>query len=214
MPRPNQYLLLYVLDLLSVFAKKSEVNLMTASNLATIFQPGIIAHPSHAMAPQEHARSRQVLEFLIEHQDDFTVGSELAPDIEQEAAPVPPPRAPSPPPLPHADVVPSDSDDEAPAGGYVVHEGQFDRRHDELVRQKSKTPSATKLEGPPGGWLFGAKAPKAESTVPTKIVAVDNPPRKGAEEKASSAGGGLFRRRTAPTRRSEGTRRRTAAEAP
>ena len=30
MPKPNQYLLLYVLDLLSVFARKSEVNLMTA----------------------------------------------------------------------------------------------------------------------------------------------------------------------------------------
>jgi GTPase-activating protein SAC7 len=32
MPKPNQYLLLYVLDLLSVFAKKSNKNLMTASS--------------------------------------------------------------------------------------------------------------------------------------------------------------------------------------
>lgn len=32
MPRPNQYLLLYVLDLLSVFARKCEKNLMTASS--------------------------------------------------------------------------------------------------------------------------------------------------------------------------------------
>lgn len=30
MPPVNQYLLLYVLDLLSVFARKSDVNLMTA----------------------------------------------------------------------------------------------------------------------------------------------------------------------------------------
>ncbi len=30
MPPVNQYLLLYVLDLLSVFAKKSDINLMTA----------------------------------------------------------------------------------------------------------------------------------------------------------------------------------------
>lgn len=33
MPRANQYLLLYVLDLLSVFARKSDKNLMTASSM-------------------------------------------------------------------------------------------------------------------------------------------------------------------------------------
>ena len=33
MPRPNQYLLLYVLDLLSVFARKSDKNLMTATSM-------------------------------------------------------------------------------------------------------------------------------------------------------------------------------------
>ncbi len=32
MPRANQYLLLYVLDLLSVFARKSDINLMTATS--------------------------------------------------------------------------------------------------------------------------------------------------------------------------------------
>lgn len=32
MPRSNQYLLLYVLDLLSVFARKSDKNLMTAGS--------------------------------------------------------------------------------------------------------------------------------------------------------------------------------------
>lgn len=32
MPRANQYLLLYVLDLLSVFARKSDKNLMTAQS--------------------------------------------------------------------------------------------------------------------------------------------------------------------------------------
>ncbi|KAF5326787.1 hypothetical protein D9619_004210 [Psilocybe cf. subviscida] len=71
MPRSNQYLLLYVLDLLSVFARKAEKNLMTATNLAVIFRPGIISHPSHEMSPQEHSLSQQVLEFLIAHQDWF-----------------------------------------------------------------------------------------------------------------------------------------------
>ncbi|KAI0760939.1 Rho GTPase activation protein [Trametes elegans] len=71
MPRANQYLLLYVLDLLSVFARKSDKNLMTAKNLAVIFRPALIAHPSHEMSPQEHQLSQDVLEFLIAHQDWF-----------------------------------------------------------------------------------------------------------------------------------------------
>ncbi|KIL67540.1 hypothetical protein M378DRAFT_9318 [Amanita muscaria Koide BX008] len=71
MPRPNQYLLLYVLDLLAVFARKSEKNLMTATNLAVMFQPGIISHPNHELSPHEHTLSQKVLEFLIDHQDWF-----------------------------------------------------------------------------------------------------------------------------------------------
>ncbi|KAJ6520910.1 Rho GTPase activation protein [Mycena vulgaris] len=71
MPRANQYLLLYVLDLLSVFARKSDKNLMTASNLAVIFRPGLISHPAHEMSPTEHNLSQQVLEFLIAQQDWF-----------------------------------------------------------------------------------------------------------------------------------------------
>ncbi|KAJ8693076.1 GTPase activating protein (GAP) for Rho1p [Pleurotus ostreatus] len=71
MPRANQYLLLYVLDLLSVFARKSDKNRMTATNLAVIFRPGIISHPTHEMLPNEHHLTQKVLEFLIEHQDWF-----------------------------------------------------------------------------------------------------------------------------------------------
>ncbi|EIW57223.1 Rho GTPase activation protein [Trametes versicolor FP-101664 SS1] len=71
MPRANQYLLLYVLDLLSVFARKSDKNLMTAKNLAVIFRPALIAHPSHELNPHEHQLSQDVLEFLIAHQDWF-----------------------------------------------------------------------------------------------------------------------------------------------
>lgn len=91
LPPANQYLLLYVLDLLSVFAKKSDLNLMTApseldrcpfletdgSDLALIFQPGVINHPHHAMRPSEHGLSQRVLEFLIEHQDQFSIGMQL-----------------------------------------------------------------------------------------------------------------------------------------
>lgn len=49
----------------------------SASDLATIFQPGIIAHPDHEMLPSEHALSQKVLEFLINKQDHFLIGMEL-----------------------------------------------------------------------------------------------------------------------------------------
>lgn len=39
MPRSNQYLLLYVLDLLSVFARKSDKNLMTAKSASSVLIP-------------------------------------------------------------------------------------------------------------------------------------------------------------------------------
>ncbi len=45
LPPLNRQLLLYILDLLAVFASKSDLNRMTAANLAAIFQPGIISHP-------------------------------------------------------------------------------------------------------------------------------------------------------------------------
>ncbi|TFK62259.1 RhoGAP-domain-containing protein [Pluteus cervinus] len=81
MPRPNQWLLLYVLDILSVFARKSDKNLMTASNLAVVFRPGLISHPNHEMSPKEHTLSQRVLEFMIAHQDWF-----------MDVVPPPPPR--------------------------------------------------------------------------------------------------------------------------
>ena len=70
----NRQLLLYLLDLLAVFASKSDLNRMPAPNLAAIFQPGIISHPQHDMAPVEYRLSQDVLIFLIENQDNFLIG--------------------------------------------------------------------------------------------------------------------------------------------
>ncbi|KIJ66918.1 hypothetical protein HYDPIDRAFT_150016 [Hydnomerulius pinastri MD-312] len=69
MPRPNQFLLLYVLDLLSGFARNSEKNLMTPAKLAAIFRPGLISHPTHGLSLREHSLNQQVLEFLISQQN-------------------------------------------------------------------------------------------------------------------------------------------------
>lgn len=74
LPPLNRQLLLYILDLLAVFASKSDLNRMTAANLAAIFQPGIISHPSHDMTPSEYRLSQDVLIFLIENQDHFLIG--------------------------------------------------------------------------------------------------------------------------------------------
>jgi hypothetical protein len=71
LPKLNGQLLLYILDLLAVFAENSTANLMPAANLAAIFQPGLISHPDHDMDPQEYKVSQEVLIFLIEHQDRF-----------------------------------------------------------------------------------------------------------------------------------------------
>lgn len=74
LPPLNRQLLLYVLDLLAVFSSKSDLNRMNSANLAAIFQPGIISHPSHDMAPKEYRLSQDVLIFLIENQDNFLFG--------------------------------------------------------------------------------------------------------------------------------------------
>ena len=74
MPPLNRQLLLYILDLLAVFSSKSDLNRMTSPNLAAIFQPGMLSHPSHDMAPKEYRLSQDVLDFLIENQDSFLLG--------------------------------------------------------------------------------------------------------------------------------------------
>ncbi|KAJ7762000.1 Rho GTPase activation protein [Mycena maculata] len=106
MPRANQYLLLYVLDLLSVFARKSDKNLMTATNLAVIFRPGLISHPAHEMSPAEHNLSQRVLEFLIAQQDWFML------DI-----PPPPQHEPGSESWDGEDVLVVDDSEHSPVGG-------------------------------------------------------------------------------------------------
>ncbi|CAK7265639.1 GTPase activating protein (GAP) for Rho1p [Sporothrix epigloea] len=74
LPPLNRQLLLYILDLLAVFAAKADINRMNSQNLSAIFQPGILSHPTHAMAPEEYRLNQFVLIFLIENQDHFLIG--------------------------------------------------------------------------------------------------------------------------------------------
>ncbi|KAK9857376.1 hypothetical protein MYU51_020753 [Penicillium brevicompactum] len=74
LPPLNKQLLLYILDLLAVFASKSDQNRMPSNNLSAIFQPGMLSHPNHDMSPDEYKLSQDVLIFLIENQDHFLFG--------------------------------------------------------------------------------------------------------------------------------------------
>ncbi|KAK4546908.1 hypothetical protein LTR36_001640 [Oleoguttula mirabilis] len=104
LPPLNRQLLLYILDLLAVFASKSDLNKMTTQNLAAIFQPGILSHPQHDMAPQEYRLSQDVLIFLIENQDSFLIGMQgtaADPDTVRDVQSGTPSRQPSTPTTPN-----------------------------------------------------------------------------------------------------------------
>ena len=74
MPPLNRQLLLYILDLLAVFASKADNNRMPAANLAAIFQPGTLYHSKDELRPDEYKLCQDVLIFLIENQDHFLIG--------------------------------------------------------------------------------------------------------------------------------------------
>ena len=70
---------------------------MNSQNLAAIFQPGILSHPNHAMAPEEYRLNQTVLIFLIENQDSFLIGmrgtaadEQTVQDVERGTPPVTP----------------------------------------------------------------------------------------------------------------------------
>ncbi|KAH8100982.1 Rho GTPase activation protein [Cristinia sonorae] len=179
LPRANQYLLLYVLDLLSVFARKSDKNLMTAKNLAVIFRPALLSHPSHELSPQEHQLSQDVLEFLIAHQDWFML------DIP------PPPTAASvnsksgAPALggmnEQVDIIPS-SDDEQPGGWKLVDKASTGSRR--IARRRT----TTERSGDSGG----RKPNEGGDLSPV----LESPPSRTG----SVSGGTVTRRRTLPSK--------------
>lgn len=65
LPPIQKRVLFYLLDLLAMFSMKSEFNRMPAKNLAAIFQPSILSHPSHDMNPEEYAVNSLVIESMI-----------------------------------------------------------------------------------------------------------------------------------------------------
>lgn len=77
---------MYLLDLLALFAHHSDENLMDSKNLSSVFQPGVISHPNHAMSPGEYMTSAGVLKFLIDHQSSFTMPMPSLDEEDEEMA--------------------------------------------------------------------------------------------------------------------------------
>ncbi|EJU05075.1 Rho GTPase activation protein [Dacryopinax primogenitus] len=212
MPRANQYLLLYVLDLLSVFARKSDVNLMPASNLALIFRPGLISHPSHELTPEEHQLSLKVLEFLIAQQDYFMMDLSPPPIPPTPSAESPQPPFPTAPPLTPASLpstgsqtgqvsdessdiymVPSSSDSDPPSGGWKL----INRRGKEVHRRRTTDARSGTGKRAAG---TGAGAGKGKGKERLEVV-TDEPEASGAA--ASGGATGVKRSRTLPSRKEE-----------
>lgn len=74
LPPLNRQLLLYLLDLLAVFASKSDHNRMTAERLVVCFQPSLISAPPEKMDEAEHKLAADVGSFLVNWQDHFLIG--------------------------------------------------------------------------------------------------------------------------------------------
>ena len=173
LPPLNKQLLLYILDLLAVFAAKSDENRMNSQNLAAIFQPGMLSHPSHALAPEEYRLNQCVIIFLIENQDHFLIGMEgteadekMQKEVES-GIPVVTPVAPA---TPNANLSPpiGRSSSNASAGADSVRRDGKVRRNRSITSKHSKhegnsTPSSPALATTPTTTGLGRS-----NTVPSK----------------------------------------------
>ncbi|CAO3596743.1 unnamed protein product [Absidia cylindrospora] len=73
LPLPNQYLLLYILDMLAIFVTTTRFTRMDIDCLAAVFVPGILSHPDDKLNPSSYKHSQKVLRFLIDHQEMFSM---------------------------------------------------------------------------------------------------------------------------------------------
>lgn len=200
LPKLNGQLLLYILDLLAVFAENSVANLMPAPNLAAIFQPGLLSHPDHDMNPLQYKVSQEVLIFLIEHQERFlpSAAAKLAAQQQQKQASAPAAPATYQGVHPATDVLPNVNiprrrtlKDSSP-----TFAGKVLRRH-----RSTRTPQSPKLT--------------VEEEEPRRVSEGSAPTTPGSagvgEEGSSPLISGLGRRKTSPSR--GGLGRETSYEA-
>jgi GTPase-activating protein SAC7 len=74
LPSLSRQLLLYLLDMLAVFASKSNLNKMECSRLVSVFHPAILSQRPQKMDEAEHRLAQDVVIFLVDNQDNFLIG--------------------------------------------------------------------------------------------------------------------------------------------
>ncbi|KZF23561.1 RhoGAP-domain-containing protein [Xylona heveae TC161] len=174
LPPLNRQLLLYILDLLAVFASKSDINRMTAANLAAIFQPGMLSHPQHDMAPPEYRLCQNVLVFLIENQDNFLIGmSGTAADEKtvkevQSGPATPQPGTPSTPRPGQAKAPVVRTASNASAGADSVRRFGGVRRNVSVSSRNSKQSTTSPSPASPAYGIGGGSGVHRSNTVPSK----------------------------------------------
>lgn len=192
-PPATQYLLLYLLDLLAVFERNAEVNKMTANNLAILFQPGMLMHPS-VRTKEDHQAAVRVVEFLITHQDRFVLDvSDLPPaDMLPEELTRPKTKA----ALEKYLLVPSDSDEdlgdlEAHMGGGAMlarsapNSRTMFQRKERRPRRERRRSSSQDVSPPAAAAPSPAAAPDRKDTTRTKPSVVRES-RKEGRKRANS----------------------------
>ncbi|CAO3640532.1 unnamed protein product [Cunninghamella blakesleeana] len=107
-PLANQFLLLYLLDLLNLFSLTSHITRMDIPCLASLFAPGILSHPDDDLNPSGYKESQFILEFLLEHQEKFKMPKKKYPFIKSECMVRPNPPLPQPIMMQHSISTPSD----------------------------------------------------------------------------------------------------------
>lgn len=117
-PQANQYVLLYILDLLALFKHHQAKNKMTAQNLAIVFQPSIL-NMQNLTSKSEHTLAVSVIEFLINYQDNFVLGLTPPPPSDKRPEELTTPSTTH--DIEDYMIIPSDSDEEV--GEYHVHIG-------------------------------------------------------------------------------------------
>ena len=75
LPAFHRTLLLYMLDILAVFASYSHNNEMPASRLVAAFQPSLLCGKAEEMDSREHQIAHGIMVFMVENQDHFLFGA-------------------------------------------------------------------------------------------------------------------------------------------
>ena len=75
LPPLSRTMLLYLLDLLAVFASLAEDNRMTATRLVSLFQPSLLARPPALMSSDEQELALNIMVFMVDHQNEFLMES-------------------------------------------------------------------------------------------------------------------------------------------